>query len=263
MTHNTDLIQLVRGQKGNCFQMYVLNNGENEENGFIGVSDAEVGLMIDLGKMVDFFRKATFSTIKSVKEYLVSTTPFMRSFAKITGDDSVYDNLMPLMHGYGNSSVDIAECYNILFCKNKPNGELFETGKYILSAQDIITMQLSEDIEVVDIMEYPLLNKALRNTIEYLRMRLMVEKNLVKQFSISSKCETTNDIVRAAYPANSKYSLRNRTKLMSKKTLLNEFNHFEGNLSIFQPAIDISDQILKKEQNEIEEFFAGEDWKKR
>ena len=50
---------------------------------------------------------------------------------------------------------------------------------------------------------------------------------------------------------------------MAKKTLLNEFNHFEGNLSIFQPAIDISDQMLQKEKEDIEEFFAGEGWKNK
>jgi len=42
-----------------------------------------------------------------------------------------------------------------------------------------------------------------------------------------------------------------RVKLTSKKTLINEFNHFEGNLSIFQPAIDITDTALAKEKAEI------------
>jgi len=42
-----------------------------------------------------------------------------------------------------------------------------------------------------------------------------------------------------------------KAKLVSKKTLLNEFNHFEGNMNIFQPAIDISDVMLNKEINEI------------
>ena len=40
------------------------------------------------------------------------------------------------------------------------------------------------------------------------------------------------------------FLFRNRIRLTSKKTLINEFNHFEGNLSIFQPAIDITDQVL-------------------
>jgi len=35
---------------------------------------------------------------------------------------------------------------------------------------------------------------------------------------------------------------------------LNEFNHFEGNLSIFQPAIDISNSMLKKEKADIIAF---------
>ena len=33
----------------------------------------------------------------------------------------------------------------------------------------------------------------------------------------------------------------------SRKTLLNEFNHFEGNMNIFQPAIDITETALQKE----------------
>ena len=42
--------------------------------------------------------------------------------------------------------------------------------------------------------------------------------------------------------------------LTSKKTLINEFNHFEGNLSIFQPAIDITDTALVHEKAEITTF---------
>ena len=42
---------------------------------------------------------------------------------------------------------------------------------------------------------------------------------------------------------------------MSKKTLLNEFNHFEGNLSIFQPALDITNTVLKQEKEDIEKLL--------
>jgi len=38
----------------------------------------------------------------------------------------------------------------------------------------------------------------------------------------------------------------------SRKTLLNEFNHFEGNMNIFQPAIDIKRSALDKEVKDIE-----------
>ena len=42
-----------------------------------------------------------------------------------------------------------------------------------------------------------------------------------------------------------------RAKLSSEKTLLNEFNHYEGNFNLFQPAIDITESKLKKETKEI------------
>lgn len=43
-----------------------------------------------------------------------------------------------------------------------------------------------------------------------------------------------------------------RVFFTSRKTLLNEFNHFEGNMNIFQPAIDITKSALQKEISEIE-----------
>ena len=63
-------------------------------------------------------------------------------------------------------------------------------------------------------------------------------------------------IISKAFPENSKNSddLKNRVFLTTKKTLLNEFNHFEGNMSIFQPAIDITDHMLEKEKTDILAF---------
>ena len=49
-------------------------------------------------------------------------------------------------------------------------------------------------------------------------------------------------------------SIRKRVRLTSKKTLINEFNHFEGNLSIFQPAIDITEKALGSERTDIITF---------
>ena len=50
-----------------------------------------------------------------------------------------------------------------------------------------------------------------------------------------------------------KEKLRNhRVFFTSRKTLLNEFNHFEGNMNIFQPAIDITETALQKEVTDIE-----------
>ncbi|HWQ06627.1 MAG TPA: hypothetical protein VN453_05355, partial [Feifaniaceae bacterium] len=63
-------------------------------------------------------------------------------------------------------------------------------------------------------------------------------------------------IISAAFPVeNDIAQIRNRIRLTSKKTLINEFNHFEGNLSIFQPAIDITDQALGKERTDLTTFI--------
>lgn len=64
-------------------------------------------------------------------------------------------------------------------------------------------------------------------------------------------------IISAAYPdENDAEQIRSRIRLTSKKTLINEFNHFEGNLSIFQPAIDITDQALGKERTDLITFIS-------
>ena len=82
---------------------------------------------------------------------------------------------------------------------------------------------------------------------------MKVEKVLVDVFDINTtnKEYSLNDIILKAFPwekdiidiSNRKY----RVFFTSRKTLLNEFNHFEGNMNIFQPAIDITTTALQKE----------------
>jgi hypothetical protein len=84
-----------------------------------------------------------------------------------------------------------------------------------------------------------------------------VEKKLVEKFSIdTSKNYMLTDIIMAAFDGKTEDSMKNRVFLTSKKTLLNEFNHFEGNMNIFQPAIDISDSALEKEKESIDSFIS-------
>ena len=40
-------------------------------------------------------------------------------------------------------------------------------------------------------------------------------------------------------------------KLISKKTLLNEFNHFEYDMCLFMPSLDISNNKLNEEKDSI------------
>ena len=67
-----------------------------------------------------------------------------------------------------------------------------------------------------------------------------------------------NDIIQSAFKASPndddfKIKRSYRVFFASRKTLLNEFNHFEGNVNIFQPAIDITESKLEKEIRDIKD----------
>ena len=67
--------------------------------------------------------------------------------------------------------------------------------------------------------------------------------------------DTLNQTIQRAFPRNRDIDERNRKLRVfftSRKTLLNEFNHFEGNMNIFQPAIDITQAALQKEICDIQ-----------
>nr|MBA5587017.1 hypothetical protein [Anaerobacillus isosaccharinicus]QOY38674.1 hypothetical protein AWH56_018945 [Anaerobacillus isosaccharinicus] len=64
-------------------------------------------------------------------------------------------------------------------------------------------------------------------------------------------------IISKAFSEDTPENKKSRIFLLSRKTLLNEFNHFEGNMNIFQPAIDISDTALKKESEDIKKFLSN------
>ncbi|RIJ62833.1 hypothetical protein D1606_18105 [Rummeliibacillus sp. POC4] len=59
-------------------------------------------------------------------------------------------------------------------------------------------------------------------------------------------------IIFKAFSDNSiKENIKHRAFFASKKTLLNEFNHFDGNMSVFFPALDITDKALENEREAI------------
>ena len=96
----------------------------------------------------------------------------------------------------------------------------------------------------------------MKHTLTYLKLRLTVEQALINKFANKFAIDTSNplqlgQIIVRALPEDTDRNIKMRVRLISKKTLINEFNHFEGNLSIFQPAIDITDCALLKEKNEI------------
>ena len=79
---------------------------------------------------------------------------------------------------------------------------------------------------------------------------LLVENMSVQQIIMKAFKDKNDDSIEV-----SKQKIKHRVFFTSRKTLLNEFNHFEGNMNIFQPAIDITDEALEKEREDINKYL--------
>lgn len=255
LTHNVDLLRLLDGQFKKCFKLFLFNNTENEENGFIALNSDERDMLINLDELLKTFREKIYEHIEDVELFLISLIPFMRGYSTIINDNDIKENLTQLMHGYKTNTVDIAECYIKLF-GNKNN---IIPNNYKVNVDDILNKTV-DGKEIVDKEKYPLLNRTLIHSFTYLFLRLLIEKKWVLKYNIDTESKSgarqLGQIISKAFPENSKNSedIKNRVFLTTKKTLLNEFNHFEGNMSIFQPAIDITDHMLGKEKTDILAF---------
>lgn len=256
LTHNVDLLRLLDGQFKKCFRLFLFNNTENEENGFIALNSDERDMLINLDELLKTFREKIYEHIKDVELFLISLIPFMRGYSTIINDKIIKENLTQLMHGYKTGTVDIAECYIKLF----GNINNIIPNNYKVNVDDILSKTV-DGKEIVNKDKYPLLNRTLVHSFTYLFLRLLIEKKLVSKYNIDTESKSgakqLGQIISKAFPENSKNSddIKNRVFLTTKKTLLNEFNHFEGNMSIFQPAIDITDHMLGKEKTDILAFI--------
>lgn len=255
LTHNVDLLRLLDGQFKKCFRLFLFNNTENEENGFIALNSDERDMLINLDELLKTFREKIYEHIKDVELFLISLIPFMRGYSTIINDNNIKENLTQLMHGYKTNTVDIAKCY----IKSFGNKNNIIPNNYEVNVDDILNKTV-DGKEIVDKEKYPLLNRTLVHSFTYLFLRLLIEKKLVLKYNIDTESKSgarqLGQIISKAFPENSKNSedIKNRVFLTTKKTLLNEFNHFEGNMSIFQPAIDIADHMLGKEKTDILAF---------
>lgn len=253
LTHNTDLIRLLDGQYKHCFKLYLLNNTDGELNGFIPLKNNEQEMLISLEKLLTAFRENVPRHVINPELFLISMIPFMRGYANIICNRALFESLTQVMHGYKTEKVDIAKAYSELFGAHPEH----LPDSYEASVTDILSKTV-DGVHLLDTEKFPLLDRTLRHSIVYLFLRLMVEKNLVEKFGIdTTHNEQLGQIISAAYPDEDDVEqIRNRIRLTSKKTLINEFNHFEGNLSIFQPAIDITDQALGKERTDLITFIS-------
>ncbi|MGN8799137.1 AAA family ATPase [Candidatus Merdisoma sp. HCP28S3_D10] len=254
LTHNTDLIRLLDVQLNNCFNLYILNNVHDGENGFIPVSEREKKLLINLHYLIAFFQNNNNELIESLhnrRQFLMAMIPFIRGYAHICLDpEDYYGKLSGIMHGYGTESLDIIPIYNKLF------GNVFE-GSEIIGVTDVLGIDCN-NLDMLDRVRFPLLADTLEQTLVYYHLRMKVEKELVDIFNLHPNDMTMlNQIIQQAFRCqktdlNYERMREFRVFFTSRKTLLNEFNHFEGNMNIFQPAIDITKSALRKEIAEIE-----------
>ena len=251
LTHNLELVRLLEFQMQGCFNLYMLNNHDGARNGFIRVKDEEQRLLIDLSELIEFFQNKDgllVNAIKDRRKYLLSMIPFMRGYAHISLDpNDYYGRLSEVMHGYGTATIDLIPIYKELF------GWDF-TGSEEVSAADILSLDC-DNLDFFDKEHYPLLADTLAQTLIYYYLRMTVERKLMDIFNISvrpGEILMLSQIIQKAFRCNvtdADFEVKraDRVFFASRKTLLNEFNHFEGNINIFQPAIDITAARLQKE----------------
>lgn len=245
LTHNTDLIKLLEHQHKNCFNLYFINNTTGEENGFIPINSNEVKILLYLHELLNLLRGEIAAEIVDEQAFVISLVPYMRGYCQITNDQVSKQKLTSVMHGYKTEKINLTEIYNKLFA----NGII--KNIYEISAEDITKLDI-DNLTILKNENYPLLNKTLKHSLSYLYLRLQVEKKLVDKYVINTdKHQLLSDIIIAAFNKNTKNDIQNRVFFLSRKTLLNEFNHFEIDMNIFQPAIDITNSALKKEKDDI------------
>ncbi|WP_312644119.1 AAA family ATPase [Hydrogenoanaerobacterium sp.] len=262
LTHNLELVRLLEFQNSGCFNLYMFNNTNGGVNGFVRVNDLEKKILNNLHDLIKLFRNGDPSTqlcdvVIDIRIFLMAMIPFLRGYAHIIcTENDIYSSLSSIMHGYENGSVDVNQIYQNLFG--------YDFGEEcVVSVQDILDFDCT-NVRTVDPVRLPLLSETLKQTLLYYHLRMCVESTLVELFPASRRHDEDamlGQIIQKAFKCdrtdpNFDSKLQYRVFFTSRKTLLNEFNHFEGNMNIFQPAIDIEDNALQREVDAIHEKLA-------
>lgn len=251
LTHNINTIKLMHHQYKNCFNLYLLNNEKDGENGFIKINKKEqssdslqdMDFILEIKNIIYFFKSQEINTdVKDKKQFLLSLIPFMRSYSNLLLSDDLYKKMCKLMHGYENDKVDINEIFRELF-----DVDLLQS-KYEINVEDILEIDIKN--EIIDKTKYPILNRTLCHNLNYLKLRLLVEYTLYST-DINKMDWTKYPTLHSIIEKYLKDKKEFKNKLLSKKTLLNEFNHFEYDMCLFMPSLDISDNKLKEEKDSI------------
>lgn len=268
LTHNVDLLRLLNAQMRGAYYLYIFSKMNGAMHGFIHVNELETSMITDLSVITKFFRdKLEMSDISDEIMFLISMIPFIRGMANITGNINVYNDLSKVMHGSQSEFADISDCYKQIFngCGYSPSMSCKLNSKEIISR----CSNWNWNQEILCSPKLRLLDHTLRHTMGYLYLRIKTEEVICRKFNIHATSPDVKnkwllfgkllsmmiDAGKKKYPAEEKNLNTWKIQMMAMKTLVNEFNHFEGNLSIFQPAIDISDETLERERRSIEEIL--------
>lgn len=168
LTHNLDLVRLLEGQHKGSFNLYLLNNTEDGDNGFVPLSDLEKGMLISLEKLLKAFREQIPQEVRNKELFLISMIPFMRGYANIINNKNLFEELTEVMHGYKTGKVDIAKAYSELFGRQ----EQFLPSSYQVSVKDILAKTV-DGVHLVNGEKFPLLDRTLCHSFEYLFLRLV------------------------------------------------------------------------------------------
>lgn len=153
LTHNVDLLRLLEGQYSKCFNVFLFNNTDNEENGFIALNSKEKDMLINLGELLKTFRDDIYPHIKEEDLFLTSMIPFLRGYATLVNNTQAKEELTQVMHGYMTKTVNVAQIYRELFGNKFAQLESDINNiipcEFELCVNDILAMPANEK-EIVD-----------------------------------------------------------------------------------------------------------------
>lgn len=262
LTHNLDLVRLIHCQNRGSYNLYLFQ--KTGETGFIQVNSAEIGNLLSIVELNKCLGSEILNKrIQEKKLFLIALFPYLRGYANIMGNREIFSHFSSLMHGY-RGSEKIAIIDDIRNLSNNINFSFIGDADLNEISSDDIILEVEEyigskwTVKGLNklVIRYPLLDKTLKHSLLYLYLRIKTEKCLIEHFKLkipTEKHPSLQDIIIISSRKildKEKQSIF-RAELLSKKTLLNEFNHFEGNLNLFQPAIDISDEDLINERKQV------------
>ena len=250
LTHNLELVRLLHEQHQDCFNLYMLAASEGGLNGFEPVNRNEMRLLLYANNLPKLLLDHGSLGIKDNEAFLISLIPYIRSWANLTGKSEAYEQCCALMHCKHQDTlpVEITPLFNEVF-------EADLIGDTAVLPSDLAAKNLETLPEtIVDEDLYPLLNRTLVHNYVFYLLRLKVEHALLSycpDASLPSRPKLYNYIRACLRDGENGNEKRWHRKMLSKKTLLNSFSHYEWNVNVFQPAIDISEKTLTSEIREV------------